>query len=80
MAAPFNPAQVRLFIGDVRVRLGRAWDFMTPEVREAFVAQKVFGIVRGQARESVLIADMDWLLNAALIEAGLREPTTKKES
>jgi len=69
----WNKGQVKLFVREMRKHLGVAWDFMVPEVREAFVAQEAFKVVRANHKVAVDVADMDALLFAMRVEAGLLE-------
>lgn len=69
--APWDKNQIKSFVKQVRNRLGLAWDFMVPEVREAMIKAQALSIIRAQAAESVAIEKIDFLVNAMLNEAGL---------
>jgi hypothetical protein len=63
--------QVRAFVMSVRQETRNAWEWMTPRVREALVAERCFAVVRGQARQDVATEQMDALLLAMRVRAGL---------
>ena len=63
--------QARDFVYDLRKRVGAAWGWLTPDVHEALVAQAAFRIVRSQAKATVAVEDMDKLLLAMRVIAGL---------
>lgn len=62
-----------LIVGYLRKDIGDAWDWMTPRVREALVAERCFQPVRARHSEIVEVKDMDLLLNAMRVVAGLAE-------
>ena len=67
----WDKRQVRDFVRDVRKSIGGGWEWLTPAVKRALVAERAFAIVRSQARETVAVDAMDQLLADMLQEAGL---------
>jgi hypothetical protein len=50
----WNPKQVKEFAKQIRTsEIGKAWQFLVPEVRHAVVEAKILAIVRMQDRDSV---------------------------
>jgi hypothetical protein len=66
--------QAVLVMRQLRDEVGDAWEWFTPRVREALVAEKCFGVVRARHSAVVDVSDMDLLLNAMRVVAGLVEP------
>lgn len=64
----WNRAQVKLFAKAIRSNIGEGWRFLTPEIREAVIAQKALGVVMQQAAESVRVEDVSALYVALLQE------------
>lgn len=63
--------QAVLFTKDLFNQVGDAWGWMVPQVREALVAQEAFNVIRSQHKETVRVEDMDKLLRAMRVVAGL---------
>ena len=67
----WDKGQVRDFVKQVRRETGDAWDWMIPRLRSALIHERAFNVVRGQHSETVRVEQMDKLVAAMLIEAGL---------
>lgn len=63
--------QARDFVRLLFQDLGEAWTWMSPQVREAVVAERAFAIVRCTHRGTAEVKDMDRLLLAMRVLAGL---------
>jgi hypothetical protein len=70
----WDKGQVKLFIRQLRKELGDGWDYMVPAVRRAFVHAEAFKVVRSQVSATIAVRDMNALLAAMEIEAGLQDP------
>jgi len=71
LAIGFDHAQVQSFVRQVRDDARDAWDWMTPRMHEALIAERAFAVIRGQHAEAVKVATMDGLLAAMRLVAGL---------
>lgn len=74
----FRPEQVKQFVKNLRRGVGDGWNWMTPRVREALVAEAALGVIAGQASETVPVDAVAALWFDMLVEAGLREPREEK--
>jgi len=63
--------QIRSFVKEVREETREAWQWMTPRVHEALIAERAFATIRAQHRGIVEVRDMDGLLAAMRVLAGL---------
>lgn len=68
---PWTKQQVKTFVKQVRDTLGNAWEYMTPDVRAAFIKAQILSVIRSQHADTIEIAKIDYLSNAMLREAGL---------
>ena len=69
----WDKSQIKMFVREVRKETGDGWDWLTPRVRKALIAERAFAVIRGQASESVKVEAMDELYLAMMAEAGLDE-------
>jgi hypothetical protein len=62
--AAWDAGQIKMFCEDMIERLGgnAAWSLLSSPMRQAFIAQKAFAVVRGQAKVAVAVDAMDALL------------------
>ena len=67
----WDQVQVRSYVRQVLREVGDGWNWLTPRVQHALIAEHAFAVVRSQAAETVKVDDMDYLLNAMLEEVGL---------
>jgi hypothetical protein len=65
----WNRQQVKIFVQQVRDEARDGWQWITPRLRAALIAEKAFTISRHQAAVSVSVEAMNELLNAMLDEA-----------
>ncbi len=65
--------QAALYVKEMLFIVGDGWDWMVPQVREALVAAEAFSVARSQHKATVEVRDMDLLLNAMQVAAGLRK-------
>lgn len=70
----FSKAQAKQFTKLMKNQIGRGWNYMTTEVREAFVAAHCFHVIRGQMTLHVSTEDMDELYQMMLVESDLADP------
>ena len=70
---PWTYSQAAQYVADMRKGIGAAWEWLTPRVREALVAEKAFAVCRGRASDTVSVRAMDRLLAAMRVAAGLAE-------
>lgn len=68
---PWDKRQVKAFVAEVWRDVGDGWAYLGKPVRRALIAERAFCVCRSQARESVDVDAMDWLLFAMLDAAGL---------
>lgn len=68
-------SQAKMVIENLRNRLGTAWEWLTPRVREALVAERCFAVCRQSHREveGIRVRDMDHFLAAMRFAAGLAD-------
>lgn len=69
--AGWDDRQIKDFVRAVRAETRDGWEWLTPRVQRALIAEKAFAVVRGQARDTVEVKAMDELLFAMLRVAGL---------
>lgn len=69
----WDKSQIKSFVREVRKETGDGWDWLTPRVRKALMAERAFAVIRSQASESVKVEAMDALYEAMIREAGLAE-------
>jgi hypothetical protein len=65
--------QVKLFSKQLRKDVGGAWEWFTPRMREALVAQAAFVVARAQHKTEVNTDAMNQLLIDMERECGLRK-------
>jgi hypothetical protein len=71
--ASWSHEQILMFVRQVRHETREAWNWLTPRVQTALIAQRAFDVCRSQESGSVSTAAMDELLGAMLQRAGLEE-------
>lgn len=69
--AAWNRDQEKFFAKQVRDRIGDAWDWLVPEVREALVAEHVLMVVLGLVRQDIHVEDVRVLLVGVRRELGM---------
>ena len=69
----WDPQQIRSFVKEAKSILGKGWRFMVPEVQTAWVRSRALYIIQAQNYETIPLAKIDWLVDAMLAEAGLKE-------
>jgi len=67
----WSDGQVRLFVKDVRKRVGDGWNWLVPDIRRALIAEKALSILCGQDRACIPTDALTELLTRMLAEAGL---------
>jgi len=69
--AAWSKDQEKFFAKQVRARIGDAWDWLVPEVREALVAEHVLMVVLGLVRQDIQVEDVRVLLVGVRRELGM---------
>lgn len=74
--------QPSLFVKRLKFRLGgsRAWELLSDPMRQAFVSDEAFSVMRSQHAEDVKVAAMHELWMAMMVEAGLFEVEEPSET
>jgi hypothetical protein len=63
--------QVNEFVKETKARVGYGWDYLSDQMREALIAEKVLFIVTGLERDTIHCASIGCLRRDMLIVAGL---------
>ena len=72
MKPMWDKSQIKRFVQEVRKETGDGWDWLTPRVRKALIAERAFAVIRSQP---VRVEAMDELYLAMRTEAGLDDET-----
>ena len=71
LSGDWDYSQAVLVVRNMRNHVGNAWEWLTPQVREALVAQQALSVILTNSREAVPTLQMKKLLSAMRVAAGL---------